>query len=246
MAKRPPELAERPAMSQGVGESRPFIATDGVFENDLTNPRHLSNCTINGEPVPEHLWAMFPYEMTDQGYVEKNEGKTVAHTSIIRDETHGRIRQRGDDLDRGMGFEASDPMLELVRENVPPGMRPKFLSRDKVDSEGMTRGYQICMKNGNPVTLGTLVLGYMPEERAAAIQARFEEKSHDAQREMYGEDFDPRNPGRERVVNRTPKHEGDLSSSLRGRSFAHFENPGPEGPHPGDSDLGLQGDGEGF
>lgn len=233
-------------MSQGVGESRPFIAPEGVFPDDSADPRHLSNCTINGEPVPDHLLAIFPYEMTDQGYAEKNAGKTVARASIVRDEVHNRIRRRGEDLDRGMESDAFDPMLELVRENVPPGMRPKFLSRSKVDSEGITRGYQICMKNGNPVTLGTLVLGYMPEERAAAIQERFEEKSHDAQREMYGEDFDPRNPGRERVVRRTPKHEGDLSSDLSGRSFASFENPGPQGPYPGDSDPGLQGGGEDF
>jgi hypothetical protein len=232
---------EAPIMSTGVGESRTFNAPEGTFPEDLENPRHLSNCTLNGEPIPEGLWALIPYEMTDQGHAEKHAGKTHARSSVVVDEVHQSIRRRGGNLDEGMGFDAYDPMLELVHEHVPAGMRPKFLSKRKVDSEGTTRGYKICRKeNGDPVSLGTSILGYMPEERAAAIQAGFEEKSHEAQREMYGDNFDPRNPGRERVFEKFREQDG-LARGQRGpsRSF--------ESQDPADSEFGLpQSDGEEF
>lgn len=251
MPARKPGASPR---STGVGASRTFNAPAGTFEDDRSNPRHLANCTLNGQPIPEHLWSTLPWDLTDQAYEAKaNDGRPRASGSIevTRDEVSQSIRRRGGDLERGMeSDEAFDPMQELVREYVPAGMRPKFLSKRKVHAEGTTRGYTICTDaKGDPVTLGTSVLGYMPEDRAARIQAGFEEKSHAAQREIHGEDFDPRNPGalrHERVNKRVPKQEGDLSSSLTGGSFASFEDPGPEGPYPAGSDVGLQGDGEGF
>ena len=234
-------------MSTGVGDSKPFNAPEGVFPEDLANPRHLSNCTINGEPIPEHLWGIFPWEMTDQGYAEKHEGKEHAHTRIVVDEVSNRINRRGEDLDRGMEpMDASDPMRELAREYVPDGMRAKFLSARKVDSEGTTRGYTICRKaDGDPVRLGTSILGYMPEERAAAIQAAFEEKSNEAQREIYGEDFDPHRPGRTLAGERVHEKFREQDGLSRGRASGPSRSF--EGQDPTDLDLGLpQSEGEDF
>jgi hypothetical protein len=241
MARKEAREAERPIMSSGVGESRTFNAPEGAFPVDPNNPRDLSNCTLNGQPVPEHLLGLIPYEMTDQGYAEKHQGKEHARTSILVDEVHQSIRRRGGDLEADMGEFAFDPMLALVREHVPAGMRPKFLSKRKVDAEGTTRGYKICRKeNGDPVALGTSILGYMPEARAAAIQQAFEDKSHEAQREMYGEDFDPRNPGRERVFEKF-REQDKLTRGQHGPSRLS------ESQDPSDSEFGLsQSEGEEF
>lgn len=244
MARRTDTTQERPAMSTGVGESRPFVADPGAFEFNADNPRDVSNCTLNGQPVPEHLWNMLPYGLTDQGYAEANEGKEHARVKIIRDEFHNQINQRGDELDRDFGAYAHDPMRALADRYVPAGMHPHFLSSGAIDKEGTTRGYKICVnEKGEPVKLGTLVLGYIPEHVAQNIQRGFEEKSAEAQREMYGEDFDPRKTGGAREYQPKFSKQGEgLRSDLSGDSYASFENPGPSG-----SDVGLQsGVGEDF
>ena len=237
-------VAERPAMSTGIGESRPFIANPGTFEDQSGNPRDISNCTLNGQPIPEHLWHQLPYAMTDQGYAEAHEGKEHARVQMVRDEFHNQILTRGDELDRDFGANAHDPMRALADRYVPAGMHPHFLSSAAIDKEGTTRGYQIAKtESGDPVKLGTLVLGYIPEARAQEIQRGFESKSDEAQREMYGEDFDPRKTGGAReFVPKFKEKQGDgLRSDLSGSSYESFENPGPS-----DSDLGLHGVGGDF
>lgn len=238
--------AERPAMSTGVGESKMFNAPEGTFPDELGDPRHPSNCTLHGEPIPEPMWPLIPYELTDQGHFEKHDGVEHAVASVTVDEVHQQIRRRGGDLEEGRSpFDAFDPMLELVHEYVPAGMRPKFLSKRKMDAEGTTRGYTICRKpDGDPVTLGTSVLGFMPEARAAAIQSAFEEKSHELQREMYGEDFDPRRPGRNRAGERVHEKFREQDDLARGRNgpSTSFEDQDPPDPA-----FGLpQGEGEDF
>jgi hypothetical protein len=229
--------SESVAMSTGVGESKVFGGGPEVSDlQDFENPRHLANCTLNGKPIPEHLWHQVPYELTDQGTAEYNQGKEPVHVKIIRDEVHSQIGRRGEDLSRGkisvdasgvvsqeiiergvQPYDASDPMRELVLEHVPVGMRPKFLSSRLVNTTGSTRGYTICRDaNGDPVRLGTSLLGYIPEERALAMQKQFEDKSRDAQREIY-------------------QDTKDLKQDVANRGFGPsraFENPGPEGFDP--------------
>jgi hypothetical protein len=234
------ETNERPPVANGVGDSQRFGGNDPeISEANLSDPRHMSNCTVNGERVPEHLWALLPYELTDQGSAERelaNFGKPKpSGVSITRDELHGRIGQRGEDLSRGMRsidangvvrseiiergiqpYDASDPMRELVLEHVPVGMRPLFLSSRRITATGSTRGYTIARdERGEPIRLGTSILGYIPEDRAIAIQKGFEDKSREAQREIYEETAGL-------------KQEESLRGGKRGPSHS-FENPGPAG-----------------
>lgn len=228
-------------MSAGVGESRVFLAPEGSFSDDPDNPRHPDNCTVNGNPIPVEVRHLLSFRHTDQGIAEAAEeaaSKPHAHTRVIRDEFHNRINRRGGDLDRGMAEEAHDPMKELVNLHVPDGMRPLYMSQAQITKEGTTRGYKICMdENGDPVKLGTLVLGYIPEETAARIQRGFERKSEEAQREIYGDDFDVTRPGRtgERVRERF--QEQDELSRGRSAPSRSFEDD-----DPGHSDFGLQAD----
>lgn len=232
-------------ISSGIGESIPHAAafTDPDYI-DYSDPRYMGNCTLGGEMIPEHLWTKIPYAQTDQGMAEReeetrNDPKPTPGLEFLRDEVSNGIRRRGGDLDRGMDSpgasgvvtgaaiergvsddDAFDPRRELVLRHVPQGMRPKFLSHHEVGADGQASGgYQVCMDGaGKPVRHGTSFLGYIPEHRALAIQARFEGKSHAAQAEMYSSDL------------------LQQEKALRGGSpLASFERP-----DPGNADLGLQ------
>src|SRR6185312_6750850 len=102
-----PNVASKPH-STGVGESIPHAAvfTDpDYFADEISNPRNLANCTLGGQPIPDHLLGLLAYDQTDQGVEElraANANKTQPVTEFIRDEVAQSIRRHGGDLDRGM------------------------------------------------------------------------------------------------------------------------------------------------
>lgn len=235
--------------STGVGESVPHAAyaTDPeAFElsNPLNDPRHPANCTLGGEPIPDHLWSKIMYGQTDQGMAEREEEtrdlpKPTAGLEFIRDEVHQSIRRHGDDLDRGKNppnassvitsqmledfdaDEAYDPRVQLVRRHVPVGMRAKFLAAHEVTGNSAVDGYQICMDDGQPVRHGSSTLAFIPENRAKARQAGFERKAREQQAEIHAVNTD--------LLQQEERLRGDFSS------IASFERPAPSG-----ADLGLQ------
>jgi hypothetical protein len=83
----------------------------------------------------------------------------------------------------------AQPMDEAVQMYGSPGMRAKFLSERCIGVLGM-RGYQIVRdKNGDPVKVGTLIMGEIPIRMAEARQRHFAQESDDAVREAE-EDFE--------------------------------------------------------
>jgi len=122
-----------------------------------------SEWTLNGQPIPEHLRGSIPFRLTDQGFEEFNRGKVEARASVTSDPLDKIIRQREDATEP---WEMPDPMKELAAEHVPAGYRPRFLSPRMIEVYGMRGHEAVIDKQGDPVRVGRMILGQMPEDRA--------------------------------------------------------------------------------
>jgi hypothetical protein len=84
------------------------------------------------------------------------------------------------EADRSDAMIFAQPMEEAVKMYGTPGMRPKFLSERCIGVLGM-RGYQIVKnKQGDPVKVGTLLMGEIPVRVAEARQRHFAQESENA------------------------------------------------------------------
>jgi hypothetical protein len=178
MTPQQPKKSDKPT-STGVGDSKIFAAPDGTFEP----LRDWSTLTVNGEPIPENLWATLPYRFTDQGYEELNGGPKVRAQVVAGPKEKGLERMRDfrmaappEDCDL-----QADPMKELVNTHIPPGMHGRFLSARRVGKEGNgTRGYEIVRnEKGEPVKYGSMILGQIPQEIADSRGQRNVKRSRD-------------------------------------------------------------------
>ena len=90
---------------------------------------------------------------------------------------------KGDD-DEVLGH----PLEDAVRRFGSPGMAPKFMSERCIALRGR-QGYQVVMDaHGDPVKVGTLIMGEIPETIAARRRLKYAEESDDAikqQNEAY-------------------------------------------------------------
>lgn len=126
-------MAGKKAQSQGVGESKINAAPEGSFEREVD----WASMTVNGEPIPEHLWGVMPWTYTDQGRAEFNAGKAPASgIQVLRDETDHAVRQFRDDRLSDIPGDA-----QLERERVTPEriaeIRAKFGGRATADRLGI-------------------------------------------------------------------------------------------------------------
>lgn len=82
------------------------------------------------------------------------------------------------------------PLEDAVRRYGNPGMAPKFLSERCIGALGM-RGYQIVKdERGDPVKVGTLIMGEIPihmAERRRQMAARLSDEAVNDQAEAYYE-----------------------------------------------------------
>lgn len=166
--------------SAGVGESKRFNAPEGTFEP-------VPELHVGGVPLSDlgEAAAAIPYGNTDEGIAERM-AKPHAVTQIVRDELDNKIAERRDFLSNESlePWEAPDPMLELTNRHIVPGMRPKFLSPEKVRMAG-TRGFEVVKdERGDPVKLGNMILGQMPEAKAIARNKHYQELGLRKQAEM--------------------------------------------------------------
>jgi hypothetical protein len=84
------------------------------------------------------------------------------------------------EADRSDAMIFAQPMEEAVQMYGTPGMRAKFLSERCIGVLGM-RGYQIVKdKKGDPVKVGTLIMGEIPIRMAEARQRHFAQESENA------------------------------------------------------------------
>jgi len=95
------------------------------------------------------------------------------------------------EADRTDAMIDSDPMKEAVERYGTPGMAPKFLSERCIGRFGL-RGYVIVKdENGNPVTVGTLMMGEIPIRMADARKRHYAEESNSQVRDQQ-ESFEER------------------------------------------------------
>jgi hypothetical protein len=180
----------------GIGESKIFAA-----ENEEKNAAHerMLECHINGVAIRElnlepQVLAALDYWATDEGIEEKNSRPNVRPDSGVRlgaDAHDKSLQQRRDDvIDRGMElYEARDPLKEVADRHAQPGMKPKFLSSNKVKDLSGAGDYSIVKdSNGDPVRVRGLVLGHVPEERAAARNRHYRDKGNQLLKQL-GEQY---------------------------------------------------------
>lgn len=169
----------------GVGDSKPFVAEPGTFDE----AHDWSQLTLNGQPIPEHLWAQLPYAMTDQGTEEYNRGKQSRTVEVLRE---APLSSRStDDLTRFKSEQSIDKSVEQYRESMelmkeedplgvimerhlPIGRRGLWMSEAKCDKEGMRRDlldYEPLLDaNGKRIVHGKMFLASVPEEMALAAE----------------------------------------------------------------------------
>jgi hypothetical protein len=153
-------------MVPGAGTSKTFTAPVGTFTEDKILDCQLTQVT----------WAH-----TDEGREENNRGKSSVHVSISDpiDNVAGKLK---DGYAAGMeAWEVPDARRELMDQHVPQGYRGRWLSQAKIAEQGM-RGFEVAKEAGEPVKLGTMILGQMPEERVQKREAYMRGRKHDQQR----------------------------------------------------------------
>jgi len=197
---------EKAPMSHGVGESKPFIAPAGTFPENKILDCHVGGVLVRDLPV--EIQGRILYRQTDEGIAELNEGKVERRASVISDPLD-KIINAPSDLEP---WEAQDPMKELAQRYVPPDMSPKFLDPGKCDKDGM-RGFEVVKdQRGDPVKLGTLMLGQMPRERARRRNAAYQQKAADDAREIH-EEFQVK---QERLLGDAGLRPGEVLHDVRG------------------------------
>jgi hypothetical protein len=198
--------------AQGIGESKPFIAPAGTFDPPATQQCHVGGLLVSD--LPQEVQDRILYRQTDEGIEEANRGKVEVAARVTESPLDKDMQRRRDFLedygDVAQSWESPNPLKEVADAHAVPGMRPKFLSPAKIERAGL-RGYKVVRhENGDPVKLGNLILGHIPEERAEARQRHFakldEEKVKDLREQFQQEqerahrDFDVSPPpaGRDR------------------------------------------------
>ena len=172
-------------MSRGVGPSK--LHRDPNAPDPYLHLRGLHVGGVQIEQLPEEMVARLSYAHTDEAIEQRNAGK--ADTAVhVRGAAGDRAPVTGADFDRHLEerrdfredgselWEAPDLMKELAEKYVAPGMAPKFLSPMQIDKRGL-RGYEIVKDStGQPVKVGRMMLGQMPEAKARARKEHFRKK----------------------------------------------------------------------
>jgi hypothetical protein len=165
------------AEAAGIPDSQPFISGEGRPDQERILSCHCGGVLVS--ELPQVVQDRILYQQTDEGIAEANEGRTGTGARTIQDEFSKACLQRKDGItERGMEpWEAPNPMADLAKAHIAPGMSPKFLSPARVDKDG-TRGFEVVKRpNGDPVKLRNMVLGQMPIERVKARNKFYQDKS---------------------------------------------------------------------
>jgi hypothetical protein len=179
---------------QGVGNSRRFGGTTRLMRQALAG-LHVGGRSV--EDLPAHDLARLDYQHTDEGIAARNTGRSESLARVLIDPVEKSIRQRGDFRASEINqFEAPDPMGDLVKKHVPPGMRAKFLSPRRIARHGLRGCEVVTDRHGDPVKLGEMVLGQMPEQLAQSRNRTYQRKGQ-ARLQSIKQDLDE---GQQRIL----------------------------------------------
>jgi hypothetical protein len=176
------------ARSTGIGESKRFIAPGGENDPERDAFKTLKGLHMGGKPVeeviPRDQVHLITFDHTDEGIAKRNEDRVKTGIEPGKDALAKAIEKHGDSIEP---WENTDPAKYLTDKYVKPGERPRLLSERMIDHAG-TRGFEIVKdKNGDPVKLGNMPLGVMPEEKARKRQKYFEDLSRENIRDAEGD-----------------------------------------------------------
>jgi hypothetical protein len=196
-AKRTEELDRRShkkkTQAAGVGPSKVFAAEPGVFDET----RDWSKLTVNGQPIPEHLWARLPYCMTDQGVIEANAGREPRRAEVLREaplasypaDVLTALKQE-ESIEQSVAryresielMEQEDPLGVLMKLHTPEGRRGRWMSDRTSATIGLRRAgmdYEPLLVDGKRIQHGGMFLATVPEALAIAAEQHMAKKSVD-------------------------------------------------------------------
>jgi hypothetical protein len=137
--------------------------------------------TVNGKPIPEEFAHAISYAMTDQGIAERaNDGKPRARVEMVRDAYDKQLDEREAATEP---WESEDPLKEAVDAVRKPGMGYRFLSPGVIAKRGMRKYKPVVAANGDPVTVGRMILGTMPIELQERRAKHYQDIGNDDLRE---------------------------------------------------------------
>lgn len=177
------------AQSSGVGESRIFAKEQPGLDWD--------KLTVNGQPIPEAMRSLMPYEMTDQGVAEKRAAHPVSagpRVEVIRDADDKRVDQYRDDLEYGDLINTDDPLKIMMDKYTPKGHRGLFMGEMKMKESGLVRGrieYKpVLIDDGTghmiQVRQNNMLLTSVPEALARKNERFFQDKAIDLEKSVQG------------------------------------------------------------
>jgi hypothetical protein len=167
---------------------RPLKLVKVAEENDgdVLTPQESNGeraLTVNGKPIPLEFAHLIAFEATDQGIAEREaalEGKPRACVQFISDEWDKTLQQREAATST---WDSPDPMRDAIESVREPGMAYKFLSPRVTAKKGLRR-YEVVHKNGEPVKVGEMVLGAMPEDLRRKRNAHYQAIGNDDLRQV--------------------------------------------------------------
>jgi len=145
---------------------------------------HINGVLVADLNLPANVIAALDWYATDEGMLERNSRPNVREPSGVslgQDEFGKALQQRRDDV-KELGkplYQSRDPLKEVADRYAQPGMRPKFLSAQKVKEGGGTGDYVVVKDaKGDPVKVKGMILGHVPEEIAVARNAHYRERGN--------------------------------------------------------------------
>ena len=229
----------------GFGESRIFRDGDAPDPNERLLTLHVAGTPVAvmakklGKAGTDWLQKL-SYHQTDEGIAERNAGKSGAAARVISDTFQKELHHKADNLeDAGMEpWEAYDPMKELKEKFALPGERVRFLSPRTIERSGM-RGWQPKLNSkGDPVKLGNMIMGVMPEGRARRRDKFFAEKAANELKRQQ----DRLKEEQERTASELGVKPLDPNASVSGRFVVGMSAAAPEADYPDNpvAQLGLR------
>lgn len=158
------EQAEAERQAEKEEYERRLAALEALAPSAKADPRLPKHFT-NEEVVKREMAA------------EKANGGPSANITVGREPWEKEFDERGDQLEAGYEpWNAKNPMQDCIDENTPEGHVGRMLSPTAIDKLG-TRGWQpVVDGDGKHKSVGNMILGTMPKERAAARKRHYAEE----------------------------------------------------------------------
>jgi len=204
---------------------------EGAGEESTANGPAPSNpprvLHVNGKPIPVHFQHAITYEMTDEGIAELNARRVEPSGVQLGDGPWEKNLQRRMDLandDNQVSrevWDGTDPAVEAVKEFGKPGFAHRLLSPQRIKSKGYRNWKPVVAPNGDPVTVGTMILGAMPESKKRVRQQHYANLAREAVEEAEAQIQD----AQDRIIHAAGDDVGGTRSLRHGERLSDSRNP---------------------